>query len=169
MDLREMLLAQFPAFFLLSILFLIAHLRVRRRNAVKSVLWVLLFGAALAVSILFCFLGMTPQHLLEYFRNRRRLRPSRNPSPSEQSAEDAGNRAKMEEKIRRTTTGQTAITDDDPDAFEREAPLGAVRVVTPAPAKKSPEERLAPMPIPPTDPNHGEQPFIPSIVNKALE
>ena len=58
MDLREILFAQFPAFFLLSLLFLIAHLRVRKHSAVKSVLWVLLFGAALAVSILFCFLGM---------------------------------------------------------------------------------------------------------------
>ena len=57
MDLREILFAQFPAFFLLSLLFLIAHLRVRKHSAVKSVLWVLLFGAALAVSILFCFLG----------------------------------------------------------------------------------------------------------------
>ena len=62
MDLREMLLAQVPAFFLLSILFLIAHLRVRKRSAVKSVLWVLLFGAALAVSILFCFLGMQAKY-----------------------------------------------------------------------------------------------------------
>ena len=58
MDLREILFAQFPAFFLLSLLFLAAHLRVRKHSAVKSVLWVLLFGAALAVSILFCFLGM---------------------------------------------------------------------------------------------------------------
>ena len=57
-----MLFAQFPAFFLLSILFLIAHLRVRKRSAVKSVLWVLLFGAALAVSILFCFLGMQAKY-----------------------------------------------------------------------------------------------------------
>ena len=62
MDLREILLAQFPAFFLLSILFLIAHLRVRKRSAVKSVLWVLLFGAALAVSILFCFLGIQAKY-----------------------------------------------------------------------------------------------------------
>ena len=62
MDLREMLLAQFPAFFLLSILFLIAHLRVRKRSAVKSVLWVLLFGTALAVSILFCFLGIQAKY-----------------------------------------------------------------------------------------------------------
>ena len=62
MDLREILFAQFPAFFLLSLLFLIAHLRVRKHSAVKSVLWVLLFGAALAVSILFCFLGMQAQY-----------------------------------------------------------------------------------------------------------
>ena len=62
MDFREILLAQFPAFFLLSILFLIAHLRVRKRSAVKSVLWVLLFGAALAVSILSCFLGMQAKY-----------------------------------------------------------------------------------------------------------
>ena len=62
MDLREILFAQFPAFFLLSLLFLAAHLRVRKRSAVKSVLWVLLFGAALAVSILFCFLGMQAKY-----------------------------------------------------------------------------------------------------------
>lgn len=57
-----MLFAQFPAFFLLSLLFLIAHLRVRKHSAVKSVLWVLLFGAALAVSILFCFLGIQAKY-----------------------------------------------------------------------------------------------------------
>ena len=62
MDLKQMLFAQFPAFFLLSILFLIAHLRVRKHSAVKSVLWVLLFGAALAVSILFCFLGIQAKY-----------------------------------------------------------------------------------------------------------
>lgn len=62
MDLREALLAQFPAFFLLSVLFLIAHLRVRKRSAVKSVLWVLLFGAALAVAILFCILGLQAKY-----------------------------------------------------------------------------------------------------------
>ena len=62
MDLREILFAQFPAFFLLSLLLLAAHLRVRNRSAVKSVLWVLLFGAALAVSILFCFLGMQAKY-----------------------------------------------------------------------------------------------------------
>ena len=62
MDLREIVFAQFPAFFLLSVLFLLAHLRVRRRSAVRSMLWVLLFGAALAVSILFCFLGLQAKY-----------------------------------------------------------------------------------------------------------
>ena len=58
MDLREILFAQFPAFFLLSLLFLAAHLRVRKHSAVKSVLWVILFGAALAASVVCCFLGI---------------------------------------------------------------------------------------------------------------
>ena len=62
MDIREILFAQFPAFFLLSVLFLIAHLRVRKRSAVKSVLWVLLFGAALAMSILLCILGIQAKY-----------------------------------------------------------------------------------------------------------
>ena len=62
MNLRTILFSQYPALFLLAVLFLIAHLRVRKRSAVKSVLWVLLFGAALAVSLLFCFLGMQAKY-----------------------------------------------------------------------------------------------------------
>ena len=62
MNLRTILFSQYPALFLLAVLFLIAHLRVRKHSAVKSVLWVLLFGAALAVSILFCFLGMQAKY-----------------------------------------------------------------------------------------------------------
>ena len=59
---RFVLLAQYPAFFLLAVLFLINYLIVRKRSAVKSILWVLLFGASLAVSILFCFLGMQTKY-----------------------------------------------------------------------------------------------------------
>lgn len=55
---KYLLYAQFPAFFLLAIFFLFSYLRVRKASAVKSILWVLLFGAALAVSILFLFLGI---------------------------------------------------------------------------------------------------------------
>lgn len=58
LDLRFALFAQFPALFLLALIFLVNYLTVRKRSAVKSVLWVLLFGVMLAVSILFCFLGI---------------------------------------------------------------------------------------------------------------
>ena len=58
MNLRTILFSQYPALFLLAVLFLIAHLRVRKRSAVKSVLWVILFGAALAASVVCCFLGI---------------------------------------------------------------------------------------------------------------
>ena len=62
LDLRFALFAQYPAFFLLAVLFLINYLIVRKRSAVKSVLWVILFGLSLAVSILFCFLGMQAKY-----------------------------------------------------------------------------------------------------------
>ena len=62
LDLRFALFAQYPAFFLLAVLFLINYLIVRKRSAVKSVLWVILFGLSLAVSILFCFLGIQAKY-----------------------------------------------------------------------------------------------------------
>ena len=62
LELRFVLLAQYPAFFLLAVLFLINYLIVRKRSAVKSVLWVILFGLSLAVSILFCFLGIQAKY-----------------------------------------------------------------------------------------------------------
>ena len=58
MNFRTILFSQYPALFLLAVLFLIAHLRVRKRSAVKSVLWVILFGAALAASVVCFFLGI---------------------------------------------------------------------------------------------------------------
>ena len=58
MNFRTILFSQYPALFLLAVLFLIAHLRVRKTSAVKSVLWVILFGAALAASVVCCFLGI---------------------------------------------------------------------------------------------------------------
>lgn len=58
MNLRTILFSQYPALFLLAVLFLIAHLRVRKTSAVKSVLWVILFGTALAASVVCCFLGI---------------------------------------------------------------------------------------------------------------
>ena len=57
-DWKYLLFAQYPAFLLLSILFLINYLLVRKSSAVKSILWVLLFGVALACAVLFAFLGV---------------------------------------------------------------------------------------------------------------
>lgn len=57
-DWKYLLLAQYPAFMLLALFFLISYLRVRKASAVKSVLWVLLFAAAIACSVLFVFFGI---------------------------------------------------------------------------------------------------------------
>ena len=57
-DWKYLLLAQYPALALLALLFLTNYLLVRKRSAVKSVLWVLFFGIALAAAVLFAFLGV---------------------------------------------------------------------------------------------------------------
>lgn len=58
MSFRTILFSQYPAFFLLSLLFLISYLRVCKTSAVRSVLRVILFGVALAASVVCCFLGI---------------------------------------------------------------------------------------------------------------
>lgn len=57
-DWKYLLLAQYPAFMLLALFFLVGYLRVRKSSAVKSVLWVLLFAAAIACAVLFVFFGV---------------------------------------------------------------------------------------------------------------
>ena len=57
-DWKYMLLAQYPACLILAVYFLVKYALVRKASAVKSILWVLLFGASLAVSVLFLFLGV---------------------------------------------------------------------------------------------------------------
>ena len=57
-DWKYLLFAQYPAFMLLALFFLIGYLRARKSSAVKSVLWVLLFAAAVACSVLFAFFGV---------------------------------------------------------------------------------------------------------------
>ncbi len=61
-DWKYLLFAQYPAFFILAVFFLILYMRVRKSSAVKSILWVLLFGAALACSVLFAFLGVQQKY-----------------------------------------------------------------------------------------------------------
>ena len=57
-DWKYMLLAQYPAVLILAVYFLVKYTFVRKISAVKSILWVLLFGASLAVSVLFLFFGV---------------------------------------------------------------------------------------------------------------
>ena len=57
-DWKYMLLAQYPAVLILAVYFLVKYTFVRKLSAVKSILWVLLFGASLAVSVLFLFFGV---------------------------------------------------------------------------------------------------------------
>ncbi len=61
-DWKYLLYAQYPAFLLLAILFLVSFLRVRKSSLVKSTLWVLLFAAAFACSLLFAFLGVQQKY-----------------------------------------------------------------------------------------------------------
>lgn len=57
-DWKYLLFAQYPACLILAVFFLVKYTRVRKASAVKSILWVLCFGAALACSVLFAFLGV---------------------------------------------------------------------------------------------------------------
>lgn len=125
----------------------------------------LILGFFLLAASLFYLLGMTPQHLWNRIRNHRRTHGKRAPSYSEQSAEDAEIRAKMDEKIRRTTSRQ--LTTDDSDDFAAEAPLGAVRVVQSA-GKKSVEDKMAPMPMPRLDPTEEDKLFVPDKVSERM-
>ena len=126
----------------------------------------LILGFFLLAASLFYLLGMTPQHLWNRIRNRRRTRRGRTPSYSEQTAEDAEIRAKMDEKIRRATSRQ--IGTDDTDDFVSEAPVGAVRVVQQPTGKKSAEDRMAPMPMPRLDPTEEDKLFVPDKVTERM-
>ena len=121
----------------------------------------LICGLLLAAS-LFYFLGMTPQHLWNHIRLRRALRSKRAPSLSSQDAEYAKNNAAMEEKIRRTTTRQYTVDEQDPGV-----PAGAVRVVE-AENKKAPRDKLPPIPVPKLDPNDGSKVFVPQDVTRKM-
>ena len=125
----------------------------------------LIITFSILAASLFCLLGMTPQHLWNRIRNRIRARAKRTTSYSQESAENAEIRAKMDEKIRRTTSRQTSI--EDSDDFITDAPVGAVRVVQPS-TKKSPEDKMAPMPMPKLDPTEEDKVFVPDKVSERM-
>jgi len=58
MDFVYITLSQYPLFFVLALLCLGKHLMVRKRSAVKSVIFVVLFGILLAAAVVCCFLGV---------------------------------------------------------------------------------------------------------------
>ena len=121
----------------------------------------LVVGICLLAVSLFYFLGMTPQHLWSSYRTRHALRSERAPSLSRQDAEAARNKAAMDEKIRRVTSRQMTIDDEQETGGD-----DAVEVVKTA--KKSPEDKLAPMPLPRLEPTDGSRPFVPRDVNRKL-
>ena len=124
----------------------------------------LIIGFFLLAVSLFYILGMTPQHLWNRIRDYHRTHGGRMHSRSKQNAEDAEVRAKMDEKIRRTTSRQTAI--DDSADFAAEAPMGAVRVVQPG--KKADGDKFAPMPMPRLDPTEEDKLFVPDTVSERM-
>ncbi len=111
----------------------------------------------------FFLLGITPRHLWNRTRVQRELRSDRAPSPSQQDAEAAHNRAMMDEKIRRMTGRQLDIDDIDPQTG---APEGAVEIVS---ASKSKADKLAPMPLPHLDPGDETNLFVPSDINQKMQ
>ena len=125
----------------------------------------LIIGFFLLAASLFYLLGMTPQHLWNRIREHHNTHGKRIPSASKQHAADAEVRAKMDEKIRRTTTRQMSV-DEDGD-FAAEAPLGAVRVVQPG-NKKADGEKIAPMPMPRLDPTEEDKLFVPDKVSERM-
>ena len=125
----------------------------------------LIIGFFLVATSLFYLLGMTPQHLWNRIRNYHRTHSKRAPSYSEQSAEDAQIRAKLDEKIRRSTSRQ--LTTTDPTDLITEAPLGAVRVVQTS-GKKTAEDKMAPMPMPRLDPTEEDKLFVPDKISERM-
>ena len=135
----------------------LGYLMVRFLNLAGSMI---LSICLLAVS-LFYFLGMTPEHLWSSYRKNRSRRTE---SLSRKEAEDARNKAAMDEKIRRIAARQMTIDDE-----QESGKSDAVEVVKdPSAQKKSPEDKLAPMPQPRLDPGDGSRPYVSREVSRKL-
>ena len=138
----------------------LGYLMVRFLNLAGSMILSL---CLLAVS-LFYFLGMTPEHLWSSYRQSRSRRAERTSSLSRKEAEDARNKAAMDEKIRRIAARQMTIDDEQEGGSS-----DPVEVVKGASAqKKSPEDKLAPMPQPRLDPGDGSRPYVSREVSRKL-
>ena len=78
----------------------------------------ILISGVILIASLFYFLGMTPQNLWNRFRMNRAAKKERARSLSREDAENAKNRAAMDEKFRRTTERQ--LTTDDVDRIVKD-------------------------------------------------
>ncbi len=107
---------------------------------------------------LFYVLGMTPQNLWNSYRARR---AEKREAIREQKAEKAA-----EEKERPTTGTQLSINDGQKEPAHNKK-KGEPLEEDAAP-KKSPEDKLAPMPLPRLDPNDGSTLFVPRDVNRKM-
>ena len=123
-----------------------------------NVIGSLIVGFALMALSLFYGLGMTLQHLWFNLRMHRAVRKGKAQSAGEQDAVDAENRAMMDRKIRKVTKQEDADAEKNEDD-------AAVVVKS---AKKNPEDKLAPMPLPKLDPNDGSRPFVPVDVGRRI-
>ena len=124
----------------------------------------LILGILLMLVSMFYFIGMTPEHLWEHFRTQKALKRERALGVSERDAEAAHNKARMDEKIRRTTARQMTIDDEQVKA----APEGAVEITEKVRPKKRAEDKLAPMPMPHLNPGTDNRLFVPTDVNRKL-
>ncbi|MBQ8212830.1 MAG: DNA translocase FtsK 4TM domain-containing protein [Clostridia bacterium] len=124
----------------------------------------LILGILLMLVSMFYFLGMTPEHLWEHIRTQKSLKRERALGVSERDAEAAHNKARMDEKIRRTTARQMTIDDEQVKA----APEGAVEITEKIRPKKNTEDKLAPMPVPHLNPGTDNRLFVPTDVNRKL-
>ncbi len=130
----------------------------------------LILGILLLCLSLFYIVGTTPERLWEQLCTRRELRRemrrARSTGVSEQNAELAFDRARMQEKIRKVTAKQTS-TDDEQLAWEGEDAEKLEKAEKQRP-KKNPEDKLAPMPVPHLNPGSDDRLFVPSDVNRKM-
>ncbi len=137
----------------------------------------LVIGILLLLASLLFILGLTPERIWEYLRTRRQLRRdmhrTRPIGVSEQDAELARDRARMQEKLRRTASPQQFDMDDEithadaPEEKAEKTQKAEKSEKAPRP-KKNPEDKLAPMPVPHLNPGSDNRLFVPVDVTRKL-
>ncbi len=130
----------------------------------------LILGILLLGFSLFYIVGTTPERLWELLCTRRELRREMRRAKatgiSEQDAELAFERARMQEKLRRVSNKQP-IADIDGSVFDDADTEKTNQTDKPRP-KKNPEDRLAPMPKPHLNPGSDDRLFVPGDVNRKM-